>query len=113
MLAAYPRADTERRICEAVENGASLYDLETRPGFPSRATVSRWMQTSPAFAQRLNAARHWRRAGQVEARTAAGAFSAPLAEAFLLRVRRGEAVRDLTQLPGQPNRRLLAAWKRE
>lgn len=113
MRPAYPRAETERRICEAVEAGVSLDDLASRPGFPSRLTMWRWMQASPEFAQRLNAARHWRDVGKAEARIAAGAFSAPLAEAFLLRVRRGEAVRDLVRQPGQPNRDLLNAWKRQ
>jgi hypothetical protein len=103
----------ERRICEAIEAGATLNDLEARPGFPSRMTVSRWARADPDFAQRLGAARFWRRAGRAEARVAAAAFSPQLAEAFLLRVRRGEAVRDLVRRPGQPNRELLNAWKRQ
>lgn len=113
MRPAYPRTEMERRICEAVEAGATLAELETRPGFPCRLTVYRWAKDSPAFAQRLKDARVWRRGARIEARTAATAFSASLAEAFLLRVRRGEAVRDLVRQPGQPSREILNAWKRE
>jgi hypothetical protein len=114
MHPAYPRAELQRRICEAVEAGRTLKELEREPDFPSAMTVLRWAKEDPAFAQRLKDARTWRRGVRAEARGAAAAsFSAPLAEAFLLRVRRGEAMRDLVRLPGQPSRELLNAWKRQ
>jgi len=108
---AYPRAETQRRICEAVERGAALHRLAREPGFPSRQTVFRWTQADPVFAQRLRAAQAWRQGMRGEVRRAES-YNAAVAEAMLLRVRRGEAVRDLVRDPAMPGRDELNRWKR-
>lgn len=110
MLPAYPREVMQGRICAAVEAGATLDRLAGRPGWPSRQTVYRWTLDSPDFARRLKEARGWRRGLGVQA---GPVFDAALADAFLLRVRRGESVRALVRLEGMPNRDRLSRWKRE
>jgi hypothetical protein len=112
MVPAYPRETMERRVCEAVEAGATLDRIARRPGWPSRCTVWRWARDSPAFARRLGEAQAWRRGMAVSAR-AGPQFDEARAQAFLLAVRRGQAVRDLVRTPGQPHRDLLNRWKRE
>ena len=110
MVPAYPREVMQGRICAAVEAGATLGRLAGRPGWPSRQTVYRWTLEDPDFARRLNEARGWRRGLGVDA---GPVFDEALASAFLLRVRRGEAVRDLVRREGMPNRDRLDRWKRE
>src|SRR5262245_43234774 len=110
MVPAYPRATMMAAVCEALERGATLRALAGRPGWPSRQTVFRWAVEDPAFAARLAEARNQRRGLRVEAR---GGFDAGLAEALLLRVRRGEPVRRLVREPGMPNRERLTRWKAE
>jgi hypothetical protein len=110
MNRAYPREAMQRRICAAVEAGATLRDLAGRPGWPSRQTVHRWSLEDPDFARRLKEAQGWRRGLRTEA---GPVFDAALASALLLRVRRGEAVRALVLQPGMPNRDRLNRWKQE
>lgn len=110
MVPAYPREAMQGRICAAVEAGATLDRLAGRPGWPSRQTVHRWTVGDPDFARRLAEARGQRRGLGVQA---GPVFDEALASAFLLRVRRGEAVRDLVRAPGPPNRDRLNRWKRE
>jgi hypothetical protein len=110
MVPAYPREAMQQRICAALEAGATLGRLAARPGWPSRQTVYRWSLDDPDFARRLQAARGWRRGLGVQA---GPVFDEALASAFLLRVRRGEAVRQLVREPGLPNRDRLNRWKRE
>lgn len=112
MHLAYPRAEMERRILERIEVGWTLAQLEADGGFPSRQTVYRWAAEDAGFAQRLKDARAWRRRERVQAR-AAPSFNEPVAEAFLARVRAGEAVRALVKAPGMPPRDQLTRWKRE
>jgi hypothetical protein len=112
MVPAYPRAEMMVRVCEAVEKGARLDRLEKRPGFPSRQTIYRWAKDDRAFAQRLMYARQWRRGMEVSA-TAGPVFDAERAEAFLLEVKRGHAVRDLVRRPDWPNRDRFNRWKSE
>ncbi|MDB5492716.1 MAG: hypothetical protein JWP86_53 [Phenylobacterium sp.] len=107
----YPRAELERRVCERVAAGWTLARLEAEPGFPSRQTVFRWAKEDPVFAARLQAAQAGRLAARAEAR-GAGSFNEAVAEAMLLRVRRGEAVRDLVNDPAMPGRDQLNRWKR-
>jgi hypothetical protein len=108
----YPRAEMERRVCEAIERGWALHRLEAAPGFPSRQTVFRWAKEDPGFARRLKEAQALRRGGRVAAREAAS-YNEAVAEALLLRVRRGEAIRDLVRAAGMPGREQLDRWKRE
>lgn len=108
----YPREEMQRRICEAVEAGARLHQLGRRPDWPCRRTIWRWTRDSPDFARRLAAAQAWRKGVATSAR-AGPMFDELRAEAFLLAVRRGTAVRDLVRTPGQPNRDLLNRWKAE
>lgn len=112
MAAAYPRKEMMARICEAVEKGWRLEQLEKRPGFPSRQTIYRWTLADPAFAQRLKYAREWRYGLKVSA-TAGPVFDPERAEAFLMEVRRGHAVRDLVRRPEWPNRDRFNRWKSE
>lgn len=74
--------------------------------------MHRWTREDPDFARRLDAARAWRRGVLTQARSD-GAFDAGLAQALLLRVRRGEAVRALVRAEGMPGRARLDQWKRE
>jgi len=110
MRPAYPREIMEQRVCEALEAGATLDQIATRPDWPSRQTVFRWARDAPGFARRLRAARAWRRGVRTQSRPG---FDPVLAEAFLLAVRRGWAVRDLVRRPDGPNRPRLNRWKRE
>jgi hypothetical protein len=110
MIPSYPREAMQARICAAVEAGATLKALAARPGWPSRQTVHRWSLDDPDFGRRLTEARGWRRGLRTEA---GPVFDPALADAFLLRVRRGEPVRRLVREPGQPNRARLNRWKQE
>lgn len=112
MVAAYPRKEMMVRVCEAVEKGARLKQLEQRPGFPSRQTIYRWAKADEPFANRLMYARQWRRGMEVSA-TAGPVFDAERAEAFLMEVKRGHAVRDLVRRPEWPNRDRFNRWKSE
>ena len=110
MVPAYPRATMMAAVCAALEAGATLRQIAARPGWPSRQTVHRWAVEDPTFAARLSEARNLRRGVRTQAR---GGFDPELAEAFLLRVRRGETVRRLVRTPGMPNRDRLDRWKAE
>ena len=112
MVPAYPRAEMMVRICEAVEKGWRLEQLEKRPGFPSRSTIHRWTLEDEAFAQRLIYARQWRYGLKVSA-TAGPVFDPERAEAFLLAVRRGGTIVKLVRRPEWPDRKRLNRWKRE
>ena len=112
MVPAYPRKEMMVRVCEAVEKGWRLEQLAQRPGWPSRQTIYRWTLADPAFAQRLKYAREWRHGLKVSA-TAGPVFDPERAEAFLLEVKRGHAVRDLVRRPEWPNRDRLNRWKSE
>lgn len=112
MTPAYPREVMQRRICAAVEAGARLRGLAGTPGWPSRQTVHRWTLEDPEFARRLDDARAWRRGVLTQAQWDRR-FDEALAQAFLLRVRRGEAVRALVRAEGMPSRARLDGWKRE
>jgi hypothetical protein len=109
---AYPRAEMQARVIERLEAGAPMRVLERQPGFPSRQTLYRWGVADPDFARRLDRARAWGRGLRTSA-AAGPVFDAPRAEALLLAVRRGAAVRDLVRRPEGPNRELLNRWKRE
>lgn len=110
MTPAYPRATMMAAVCDALERGAVLREIAARPGWPSRQTLHRWSVADPAFAARLAEARNLRRGLRTEGRPG---FDPAIAEAFLLRVRRGEPVRRLVRAPGMPNRERLTRWKAE
>jgi hypothetical protein len=113
MLPAYPRAEMQRRIVETLERGsATLREMETWPGWPSRQTVRRWAAEDPLFDGRLKAALAWRR-GLKRELSAGPSFNAPVAEEMLRRVRLGDAVRVLVRTPLMPDRDQLNRWKRE
>ncbi|MDO8378194.1 hypothetical protein [Phenylobacterium sp.] len=112
MVPAYPRAEMMVRICEAVEKGWRLEQLEKRPGWPSRQTIYRWTLADPAFAQRMKYAREWRYGLKVSA-TAGPVYDPERAEAFLMEVRRGAAIREVLRRPEFPTRRRLKRWKSE
>jgi transposase-like protein len=85
MVPAYPREEMERRICAAVEAGATLARIAARPGWPSRQTLHRWTLDSAGFAAQLAEARQQRRG----ARTETGpVFDEARSQAFLLEIRR-------------------------
>ena len=109
---AYPRAQTQARMIERLEAGCSKTYLATLPGFPSRATLHRWMREDPAFSRQVTAAVAWGRGLRQEGVNHAELYDEARAEAFLLRVRQGEAVRRLVGAPGQPRREVLNLWKR-
>ncbi|WP_340645738.1 hypothetical protein [Phenylobacterium sp.] len=112
MAFAYPRKEMMVRVCEAVEKGARLEQLDARPGFPSRQTIYRWAKADQGFADRLMYARQWRRGMEVSA-TAGPVFDPERAEAFLMEVRRGAAIREVLRRPEFPNRRRLKRWTSE
>jgi hypothetical protein len=109
---AYPRAQMQAQVLERLEAGATRTGLGKVPGFPSRMTLFRWAEEDPDFARRLSAAWAWGRGVRKGARNASELFDAARAQAFLLRVRQGEAVRSLVVTPGQPTREVLNLWKR-
>jgi hypothetical protein len=110
---AYPRDQMQAQVLARVELGMSQAAVASLPGYPSRQTIHRWANEDPIFAQNLIYARAWA-AGERRGRTiAAQSYDAGRAEAFLLAVRRGAAVRDLVKLREWPNRDRLDAWKRE
>lgn len=87
--------------------------VEQLPGYPTRVTIHRWAKADPIFAQNLAYARAWA-AGERRGRAiATQGYDAARAEAFLLAVRRGTAVRDLVRMRQWPNRERLDAWRRE
>jgi terminase small subunit-like protein len=113
MLPAYSRrADIETLICDRLAAGASLHQLEKEPGFPSRLTVYRWAQADAGFAERLKMARRDRRITRCANRDP-GYYDDARAQAFLVRVRLGDAIRDLVRRPEWPDRDLLNSWKRQ
>lgn len=112
MVPAYPRKEMMVRVCEAVEKGARLDQLDKRPGFPCRQTIRRWAKEDEGFANRLMYARWWRRGMEVSA-TAGPVFDAERAEAFLLAVRRGGTIVRLVRRPEWPDRVRLNRWKSE
>ena len=112
MVTAYPRTEMMVRVCEAVEKGARLRQLGARPGFPCAQTIRRWAKADEPFANRLMYALQWRRGMEVSA-TAGSVFDAERAEALLMAVRRGAAIREVLRRPEFPNRRRLKRWKAE
>ncbi len=117
MLAAppppYPRAEMMRRVAARVEAGWSFTTLGREPGFPGRQTLMRWAKADAEFAARVARARALGCDARRRARLAAQAYDEARAQAFLLRVRRGDTVGDLLRTPGQPHRRVLERWRRE
>lgn len=109
---AYPRATMQARVIERLEAGQPLRVLEREPGFPKRQTLHTWGKDDPDFARRMAAARAWGKGMRVSA-TAGPVFDAGRAEAFLVKVRLGEAVKDLVRRPEGPKRLLLNRWRRE
>ena len=110
---AYPRAQMQAQVLAAVERGMTQATMASLPGYPHRQTIHRWAKADPIFAQNLAYARAWA-AGERRGRTiAAQGYDPVRAEALLLAVRRGAAVRDLVRMPEWPNRDRLNAWKRE
>lgn len=112
MAFAYPRSEMMVRVCEAVEKGWRLHQLEQRPDFPSGQTIYRWAKQDQGFADRLMYARQWWR-GMVVSATAGPVFDAERAEAFLMEVRRGHSILELVRRPEWPHRRRLKRWKAE
>jgi len=109
---AYPRAEMQARVIERLEAGQPMRVLEQQPGFPKRQTLHTWAKSDPDFGRRLAAARAWGRGVRVSA-TAGPVFDAGRAEAFLVKVRLGEAIKDLVKRPEGPKRLLLNRWRRE
>jgi len=112
MAPPYPaRNHLEDQVVQLLEQGRSLHHIETLPGMPSRMTIHRWAKARPEFAERMAEARAVAR-GRAAVLLADGGFDAARAEAFLDRVRAGDAVRDLVRRPEGPHRELLDRWKR-
>ena len=110
---AYPRAAIQALVLARLQSGMSHTAVASLPGYPSRQTVHRWARADPVFALNLAQVGAWglgERRGQA---IAAAGYDASRAEAFLLAVRRGTAVRALVRLPDEPNRQRLDAWKRQ
>jgi terminase small subunit-like protein len=108
----YPRVEVQARVIERLEAGATLRALAAMPGFPKRQTLHTWGKADPDFAVRLARARAWGRGLRTSA-TAGPVFDAVRAEALLVKVRLGEAVKDLVKRPEGPKRLLLNRWRRE
>ena len=109
----YPRAEAQARVLARVEAGYTAKALSTLPGYPCGKTLLRWAKRDPDFARRLADARAWGRGLRTPAGPALSRYDEARAQAFLLRVRRGERVIDLARMPDQPGRVTLAAWKRQ
>jgi len=109
---AYPRTETQERVIERLEAGWSVRALAREAGFPSHQTLHTWGRADPGFARRLAAARAWGRGMRVSA-TAGPVFDAARAEALLVKVRLGGALKDLVKRPEGPTRLLLNRWRRE
>jgi hypothetical protein len=88
-----------------------LRQVEAAGGMPSRQTIIRWGRAEPAFAARMAEARGYGRARNGDAYGDPHAFDAGRAEAFLVRVRLGDAVRRLVRMDAHPGRETLNAWK--
>ncbi|MBI1198745.1 MAG: hypothetical protein GC203_12870 [Phenylobacterium sp.] len=108
-MPAYTPADRARfaePLFHRLAAGESLDDIAATPGWPSRPTLRKWAREDPDFRARISG-------GQSVRRTRVRfPFRKAVAEAFLLRVRRGEPVIDLIRDPAMPQRRELTAWKR-
>jgi hypothetical protein len=109
---AYPRAEMQARVIERLEAGMPLRVLEKQPGFPKRQTLHTWGKADPDFAVRLARARAWGKGMRVSA-MAGPVFDAARAEALLVQVRLGWALKDLVKRPEGPKRLLLNRWRRE
>ena len=108
----YPRAEMQAQVVARVEAGLTLDQVGAVPGCPSRYTLHRWARADAAFARQLKFAQAWARGVRRERKNQAELYDAARAEAFLLAVRRGAAVRDLVRRPEWPNRDGLNLWKR-
>ena len=109
---AYPRAEMQGRVIERLEAGWPMRVLEREPGFPKRQTLHTWGKDDPDFALRMARARAWGKGQRVSA-TAGPVFDAARAEALLVKVRLGAALKDLVKRPEGPRRLLLNRWRRE
>lgn len=109
---AYPRAEMQGRVIERLEAGCPLRVLEREPGFPRLQTLLTWAKADPGFAVRMARARAWGKGQRISA-TAGPVYDAGRAEALLVKVRLGEALKDLVKRPEGPKRRLLNRWRRE
>jgi hypothetical protein len=109
----YPRAEMQARVLARLEGGYSVKGLRRLGGYPSHETIYRWAREDPGFAAAMDRARaRWR--GETRARRLAqAAYDEDRADAFVRKVRRGHAIRDLVKAPGQPSYDLLRAWKRQ
>lgn len=110
---AYPRTVTQALVLARLQSGMSQAAVASLPGYPSRQTIHRWTRADPVFALNMAEARAWGLGERRGRAIAAGSYDAARAEALLLAIRRGTALRDLVRLPEGPNRQRLNAWKRQ
>lgn len=110
---AYPRAEMQARVIARLDGGYPLRALCGLEGYPSSRTIYRWAAQDPGFARQIAYARAWGRGIRGEAAARRTAYDEARAEALLLKVRQGHAVRDLVRRPEGPNRERLNDWKRQ
>ena len=81
------------RVIARLEAGCGLRGLDREPGFPKRQTLHSWGKGIRVSA------------------TAGPVFDAERAEALLVKVRLGGALKDLVKRPAGPTRLLLNRWR--
>lgn len=104
---AYPTPSLiKAAIVERVTMGETVKAICAEPGMPTAASVQVWRRADAAFAEALRLARlrsDFRRRM---------AFDPVKAEAFLVRVRAGDRIRDLLARPGMPSQHTYTYWTR-
>lgn len=98
------------QICARLETGEPLRDILRTPGMPSKDRLRAWRRQHAHVDQALEqrVVRHHRRKP-----APAPPYDEQAADAFLLRVAKGELVRDLWKDPTTPSRRTWRAWTQQ
>jgi len=102
----YDRPALKSEIVARVAKGEKVKAICSEPGMPCAGSVQVWRRADASFREALADAQ---RRGDWLRRLA---FDEGVAEAFLVRVRAGERIRDLLDKPGMPTQRAYAHWRR-
>lgn len=94
-----------------VRGGARLTDL-VNAGRPNRQTLNAWKRLSPQFAERLAAAAHASRALRRWRRGDGPTYDEDTGDAIVIRVRRGETLRQVCRDPALPAFTVIKRWRR-
>jgi transposase-like protein len=98
-------------LCARVAAGESQVAICAEPGMPSRATLWRWVQTRPAFAQAFWAARVAGGVDQLNGRVSS--FCQVTADEVFRRMCEGESVSAICADPAMPAFSTLYYWRRQ